>query len=103
MMSGVLGDATQVGEILRARLNAGLRQITFLVVPSVAGFLILGDVIVAAIYKSGRFTQADVIYVWGILAGSTVGLLASTLGRLYSSGFYALRDTKTPLRFAVLR
>jgi len=26
---------------------------------------------------------------WGIWAGSTVGLLASTLGRLYSSGFYA--------------
>src|ERR1700682_1972225 len=35
MMSGVLGDATQMAEILRARLNAGLRQITFLVVPSV--------------------------------------------------------------------
>jgi len=43
------------------------------------------------------------MYVWGILAGSTVGLLASTLGRLYSSGYYALRDTRTPLRFAILR
>ena len=47
--------------------------------------------------------HADVIYVWGILAGSTVGLLASTLGRLYSSAYYALRDTRTPLRFAILR
>ncbi len=35
--------------------------------------------------------------------GSTVGLLASTLGRLYSSAFYALRDTRTPLRFAIIR
>src|SRR5208337_5404191 len=42
-------------------------------------------------------------YVWGILAGSSVGLLASTMGRLYSSAYYALRDTRTPLRFAVLR
>jgi putative peptidoglycan lipid II flippase len=25
------------------------------------------------------------------------------MGRLYSSGFYALRDTRTPLRFAVIR
>jgi putative peptidoglycan lipid II flippase len=103
VMSGAVGGTEEVAGVLRSRLNAGLRQITFLVVPSIAGFLILGDVIVAAIYKSGRFTQADVIYVWGILAGSTVGLLASTLGRLYSSGFYALRDTKTPLRFAVVR
>jgi putative peptidoglycan lipid II flippase len=103
VMSGAVGGVDEVAGVLRGRLNAGLRQITFLVVPSVAGFLVLGDVIVAAIYKSGQFKQADVTYVWGILAGSTVGLLASTLGRLYSSGFYALRDTKTPLRFAVLR
>jgi len=60
-------------------------------------------VIVAAIYRSGRFTQADVIYVWGILAGSAVGLLASTLGRLYSSTYYALLDTRTPLNFALVR
>jgi putative peptidoglycan lipid II flippase len=103
VMSSAVGGADEVASLLRTRLNAGLRQITFLVVPSVAGFLVLGDVIVAAIYKSGQFKQADVSYVWGILAGSTVGLLASTLGRLYSSGFYALRDTRTPLRFAVLR
>jgi putative peptidoglycan lipid II flippase len=103
VMSGAMGAAEEVAKILRTRLNNGLRQITFLVVPSVVGFLILGDVIVAAIYQSGRFMHSDVIYVWGILAGSTVGLLASTLGRLYSSGYYALRDTRTPLRFAIVR
>ena len=103
MMSGAIGAADEVASILRSRLNSGLRQITFLVVPSVVGFLALGDVIVAAIYQSGQFQHRDVIYVWGILAGSTVGLLSSTLGRLYSSTFYALRDTRTPLRFAVVR
>src|SRR6267378_298166 len=75
VMSGALGAADEVAGILRTRMNSGLRQITFLVVPSVVGFLALGDVIVAAIYQSGRFTHADVIYVWGILAGSTVRLL----------------------------
>ncbi|HEY2119048.1 MAG TPA: murein biosynthesis integral membrane protein MurJ [Candidatus Acidoferrum sp.] len=103
LMSGAIGAADEVASMLRTRVNAGLRQITFLVVPSVVGFLVLGDVIVAAIYQSGRFMHADVIYVWGILAGSTVGLLASTLGRLYASGYYALRDTRTPLRFAIVR
>ena len=103
VMSGAIGAADEVATILRSRLNSGLRHITFLVVPSVMGFLALGDVIVAAIYQSGRFTRADVFYVWGILAGSTVGLLASTLGRLYASSYYALRDTRTPLRFAIVR
>jgi len=42
-------------ELLRVRLNAGLRQIAFFVIPAVAAFLVLGDVIVSAIYQSGRF------------------------------------------------
>lgn len=102
-MSSALGAEKEVSEALRVRLNAGLRQIAFFVLPSAGAFLALGDVIVAAIYQSGRFARADVIYVWGILAGATVGLLASTLGRLYASTYYALRDTKTPMRFAILR
>jgi len=55
------------------------------------------------LYETGAFKREDTIYVWYILIGSTVGLLAVTLGRLYSSAFYALRDPKTPLRFAILR
>jgi putative peptidoglycan lipid II flippase len=93
----------QMSTILRSRLNRGLRQIAFLVVPSSAAFLILGDVIVATIYQSGAFTRADAVYVWAVLAGSGVGLLAATMGRLYNSAFYALFDTRTPLRFAIIR
>jgi putative peptidoglycan lipid II flippase len=90
-------------EALRARLQAGLRRIAFFVVPSAMGFLALGDVIAAAILQTGRFRREDAVYVWGILAGSAVGLLASTLGRLYSSAFFALHDTRSPLRFALVR
>ncbi|MGH9679192.1 MAG: murein biosynthesis integral membrane protein MurJ, partial [Candidatus Acidiferrales bacterium] len=102
-MSGAVGAGSEVAEILRGRLNAGLRQIAFFVIPSAAAFLALGDVVVSAIYQSGRFTHSDATYVWGILAGSTVGILASTLGRLYASTFYALKDTRTPLWFAIIR
>ena len=77
----------QMSAILRARINRGLRQIAFMTVPSSAAFLILGDVIVAMIYQSGAFTRADAIYVWAVLAGSGVGLLAATMGRLYNSAF----------------
>jgi putative peptidoglycan lipid II flippase len=88
---------------LGRRLDAGLRRIEFLVIPSALAFLALGDVIVAALLQTGRFRHEDTLYVWGILAGSAVGLLASTLGRLYSSSYYALRDTRTPLRYAIVR
>ncbi len=100
-MAGAAGlDAT---DELRARLNSGLRQIAYFVVPSAVAFAALGDVIAAALFQTGRFTPEDARYVWAILAGSAIGLVASTLGRLYSSTYYAVRDTRTPLRFALVR
>ena len=102
-MSGITGGAVEVHEALRRRLDAGLRRIAFFVVPSAMAFLALGDVVAGALFQTGRFTHGDAVYVWGILAGSAVGLLASTLGRLYSSTYYALRDTRTPLNYAIVR
>lgn len=106
-MSGT-ADQDQTGDAdrfdrLRERLDAGLRQIAFLVVPSAMAFLTLGDVVAAALLQTGRFRAEDAAYVWAILAGSSIGLLASTLGRLYASTYYALRDTRTPLRYAIVR
>lgn len=102
-MSRAAGTFEEVSQLLRLRLDAGLRQIAFLVVPSAAAFLFLGDVVAALIFQSGSFTHRDAIYVWAVLAGSAVGMLAATMGRLYNSAFYALEDTRTPLKFALIR
>jgi putative peptidoglycan lipid II flippase len=102
-MSGIASGDPGAIEQLRGRLDAGLRRIAFFIVPSAVAFLALGDVIAGALFQTGRFERTDTLYVWGILAGSAVGLLASTLGRLYSSTYYALRDTKSPLQYAIVR
>ena len=102
-MSRASGSIDEIAAALRPRLNAGLRQISFMVVPSAAAFLFIGDVIVALIFQSGHFTHHDAIYVWAVLAGTSVGLLATTMGRLYNSAFYSLYDTRTPLKIAAIR
>jgi putative peptidoglycan lipid II flippase len=102
-LSRMTGTADEIAAGMRKRLERGLRQISFFVVPSVVAFITIGDAIVAALYQGGRFHRADTVIVWYILIGSTLGLLAITLGRLYSNAFYALRDTRTPLRFAMIR
>jgi len=102
-MSRATGAADEIHGQLRTRLIKGKRNIAFYVIPSIAGFLILGRHIVAALFQTGHFTAQDTLWVWYILMGSTVGLLAATWGRLYSSAFYALRDTRTPLYFAIIR
>lgn len=102
-MSSAVGTTEEIAEILRKKLNNGLQQIAFFVIPSAIAFLALGDIVVATIYQTGRFSASDTRYVWVVLAAFSVGLLAATLGRLYSSTFYALLDTRTPLKFAVVR
>lgn len=103
-MSSVLGSEEERFRKLRERLNAGLRHIAFFVIPSATAMVAAGDVMASALFEHGRrFSHQNTIYIWGILAGSAVGLLASTSGRLYSSTYYALHDTKTPLKFACVR
>ena len=102
-MSRAAGTAAEISAYLRIRLTDGLNRITYFIVPCVIAFLALGDLIVLVLLQSGKFQHGNTIWVWQILIGSTIGLLASTMGRLYSSTYYALRDTRTPLRYAVVR
>ena len=88
---------------LRTRINAALQRMAFFVIPSAVAFAALGDVVAAALLQRGRFEAQDAVYVWGILAGSSVGMLASTMARLYSVAHYAIGDPKKPLRFAAVR
>jgi putative peptidoglycan lipid II flippase len=103
-MSRAMGsDEGDMRSLLAHRLTAAMRRMALFVIPASAAFVGLGDTIGALIYQTGLFTHQDVLYIWALLAGSGVGLLASTFGRLCSSTFYALRDTRTPLRFAIVR
>ncbi|HSK18940.1 MAG TPA: murein biosynthesis integral membrane protein MurJ [Longimicrobiales bacterium] len=90
-------------EPLRRRVAAGLRQMAVFVVPSVVGYLALGDIIIGAMYERGEFARDDTVLVYLILVGYSIGLLASTATRLYSSALYALGDTKTPAKIALIR
>ena len=87
----------------RDRMDAGLRRLAFFIVPSAVAFAALGDVVAGTLLQTGRFRIEDSQYVWGILAGSSIGLLASTMARLYSVAHYALGDARRPLRFAFVR
>ena len=105
-MSGDAAVDTAPGgrfEALSRRIDAALQRMAFFVIPSAVAFASLGDVIAGVLLQTGRFTASDSRYVWGILAGSSIGLLATTMARLYSVAHYAIGDTTSPLRFATIR
>ncbi|MBI2213157.1 MAG: murein biosynthesis integral membrane protein MurJ [Acidobacteria bacterium] len=102
-MAGAIGSSSEIAGALRARIGAAQRRVAFLVVPSLVAFLAIGTSLVGGLFETGRFGPDDTIYVTWILGGYAIGLLAVTVSRVYSSAFYALHDTRTPLRFAMIR
>lgn len=102
-MSGATGEGEALHAALRARLASGLHRIAYFVIPSAVAFVGIGGVLAAALYVGGAFGAEDARWVWVALAGAGVGLLAGTMGRLYASASFALRDTRTPFRIATVR
>ena len=90
-------------DLLRTRISAAQSRVLFFVVPSAAAFLVLGDAIVGAVFRTGHFGAKEQTVVWAVLAGYSVGLVPTTVSRIWSSALYALRDTSTPARTATLR
>jgi putative peptidoglycan lipid II flippase len=102
-LSSLQGTDEERDAALRGRVTAGAKRIAYFVIPSAVAFIALGDVIVRVLYEYGKWVALDTKFAWGVLAGSAFGLLASTIGRLYSSAFYAMHDSRRPLRFAMVR
>jgi len=95
-------DATAAtpNEQLRGRIATGFRRITFFVLPSAFALVVLGPPIVAALFQTGRFAHSDSVLVGGVIAAYGIGLLGQATVKLFASGFYALRDTRTPVKIA---
>jgi putative peptidoglycan lipid II flippase len=86
----------------RLRLEDSMARIAWYVAPTSTLFIVVGDVIVRAVFEHGSFTPADTVAVWLTLACLSTGLLAVTATRLLQNGLYALDDARTPARLGVI-
>jgi putative peptidoglycan lipid II flippase len=86
----------------RLRLEDGMARIAWYVAPTATLFIVVGDVIVRAVFEHGEFTSADTIAVWLVLALFSMSLPAATSSRLLQNGLYALGDARTPARLAAI-
>ena len=91
-----------IGEVA-LQVSAALERIHFLLLPTMAAFLLLGDLFIGGLYQRGEFRSTATPVVYAVLAAYALGLLASSGSRVLSSAFYAMRDTRTPARMAYLR
>lgn len=86
-----------------ARIQRSMRQTLFMTVPSAIGFILFGFLLVGLIFRGGAFGLNDTWLVYIVLAGYSFGLIATTVSRLLQNAFYALHDTRTPAKIALVR
>jgi len=85
----------------KQHFSSGIRLISLVVMPAATGYLVLARPIVNGLVQNGAAT--DVGLVARCLAMLAIGLLGFSLYLFTLRGFYALRDTKTPFRLALVR
>lgn len=102
-VSRASGSVEEKENYLIERLQLSFRKLNFFIIPTVFCFIVLGDILISTLFQTGQFTRETTNYVWTILIASSFGLLGQTKSRVLSSSFYALKDTKTPMRVAFVR
>ncbi len=96
-------DLVAERETLLERLSGGARRIAFFVVPTVAMYVVVGDLVVGALFQSGDFGVVETRVVWAVLGAYSLGLVATTQSRLLQNAYYAIGDAATPARTAAIR
>ncbi len=79
-----------------------LRQILFLIVPTMMLYWLLRAQIVRLVLGSGQFGWEDTRFTISVLAFLVFGMWAQAIVPLLARSFYALQDTKTPFFTSVL-
>lgn len=79
-----------------------LRLILFVTVPSTIALILLGSPIISVLFQRGEFGVEATTLTARALFFYTVGLWAFSVVRIIVAVFYALQDTRTPMKAAIL-
>jgi putative peptidoglycan lipid II flippase len=79
-------------------MNQGIRSTLFVAVPSAALMIALARPIVELVYQRGQFTLQSTDRTTAVLIYYTAGLWAYCALQVVTRAFYALQDTRTPVK-----
>ncbi len=94
--------ADQNHEKMSATLNYGLRMTSFLTIPAMAGLMVLSEPIIRILFERGSFSAASTAATSEALIYFSIGLPFIASVRVTTNAFFAVKDSKTPVRIANL-
>ena len=87
---------------LAAAYHKGVRLILAVNVPAAAGLAVLAEPIVRVLFQRGAFDGGDTLALGPVLLTYALGLPFLAWTNIVLRAFYAQKDTKTPVRAAVI-
>jgi len=87
---------------LKTTLNFAIRLILFITFPATVGLILLRREIIEVLFQHGDFDAASTALTSWALPFFAVGLSAFSLVKIIVPAFYALQDTRTPVKIAFI-
>jgi putative peptidoglycan lipid II flippase len=87
---------------LKDTLMFSLRAAAFITIPATLGLFLLSDPIVHVLFEHGCFTPLDTERTAAAVSYFALGIFFTSVTRLFIPAFYALQDTKTPVKVALI-
>ena len=100
VISRQIGGGDETGAIHTQ--NRAVELSLLLTLPSAAGLMIASTALIRGTFQSGHFTAADTTASAAVLSVFACGLPAYIMIKVFTPGFYARADTKTPVRIALV-
>ncbi len=94
--------STDNAEEYTSVLTWGTRLLLLVSIPSIVGLIILAEPIIVTLLMRGEFSEYDVAMTEVAFWGYGFGLIALIMIKLFASIFYANKDTKTPVKIALV-
>lgn len=89
-------------EEFKVTILTTLHQILFLTLPAAAILIVIRIPVVRLVFGAYRFNWEATVLTGATLAFLSVGLAAQAISLLLVRGFYALKDTKTPVMVSLI-
>ena len=83
---------------MRAAIHHGLRTLLFVMTPAAAGLFVLASPIVQMLLEHGSFDPQSTVLTARALSFYAPGLMVFCLAKVFVPAFYALQDTRTPVK-----
>lgn len=100
----ILSRAFSAGDMETGKnaIGVSVRSIILITIPSMVGLIVLSEPIVDFAFKSGEFTDYDVVMTASALRFYALSLCAQSINNLLNRVYYSLEDTTTPLKLSAL-